>query len=474
MLDERVFVSLGVLKVAAAVEQAGGKVALIDLSGVVDYAEVVRTFASNTDITWFGITATTPQMPAATEIVKVIRKAKPEAKIMLGGAHATLVAAAYKRQPSGRAEKSFVQLKETYDSIVAGDGERAVIKVLQTGASFVDADDPDSKYFLDSSDIAKEPLPARHLVDLDSYVYKIDGVRATNLITQLGCPFSCAFCGGRESPMLRRMRTRPAEAVIEEILTLYKTYGFTGFQLYDDELNVNRGFTRLLYMLRKLSDDCGVQFHFRGFVKAELLTAQQAVAMREAGFSWVLIGFESGSDRILRNMGKRAVSAVNTRSVDIARAAGLKVKALMSIGHPGESTCTLEETQNWLLKTQPDDFDVTIISVYPGSYYYDHAKETSPGIWTYQSLNGDKLHSIDVDYTKVADYYKGDPNGGYQSYVYTDQLSAAEIVACRNSIESHVRQTLKIAYPMAASTTRFEHSMGQGLPSTILRRTCES
>ena len=60
-----------------------------------------------------------------------------------------------------------------------------------------------------------------------------------SLIAQLGCPFSCGFCGGRESPMLRRVRTRSTENVVAELCHLHDHYGVTGFMLYDDELNVN-------------------------------------------------------------------------------------------------------------------------------------------------------------------------------------------------------------------------------------------
>ena len=40
------------------------------------------------------------------------------------------------------------------------------------------------------------------------YRYEVDGVRALSMIAQLGCPFSCGFCGGRESAFLRRVRNR--------------------------------------------------------------------------------------------------------------------------------------------------------------------------------------------------------------------------------------------------------------------------
>src|SRR5207237_1467666 len=60
------------------------------------------------------------------------------------------------------------------------------------------------------------------------------------------CPFECGFCGGRFSPMLRRIRTRPAESVIAEMMHLYDVYGTNGIMLYDDELNVNGGVVDLM------------------------------------------------------------------------------------------------------------------------------------------------------------------------------------------------------------------------------------
>src|SRR5262249_61598813 len=106
---------------------------------------------------------------------------------------------------------------------------------------------------------------------------------------------------------------------------------------------------------------------------------------KNAGFRWILTGFESGSPRILENINKRATRDENTRCLEIAHRHGLKVKALMSIGHPGESLQTIRETQEWLMETKPEDFDVTIITTYPGTPYYDEAgrDKSRPDVWVY-------------------------------------------------------------------------------------------
>jgi radical SAM superfamily enzyme YgiQ (UPF0313 family) len=363
-------------------------------------------------------------------------------------------------------------LSRDFNTLVAGDGEEAIFAALQAKPPrLIDADQPGSQLFLTSRRLTELPLPARHLIDVDSYHYHIDGERALSLIAQLGCPFSCGFCGGRKSPSLRRVRMRPTDAVVAEIRELHARYGVKGFMLYDDELNVNRSMVELMNALRDLQDELGVEFRLRGFIKAELFDEQQAAAMFRAGFRWILTGFESGSPRILQNINKKATRADNTRCVEIAHRHGLKVKALMSLGHPGESEATAADTRDWLLETRPDDFDVTIITTYPGTPYYDDAvpHASRPDVWTYEA-NGDRLHAYEVDYTRVADYYKGDPNGGYRSFVFTDFMSCEQIVRARDAIEREVREKLGIPWSPSRAAIQYEHSMGQrGLPEYVLR-----
>lgn len=480
LLDERVFMNLGILKVAAVLEGAGHTVEVVDLSGVENYIDAIRDHAAVSMAQVYGITATTPQMPAAAQICAAIRDVRPDAKLMLGGPHVTLVNTAYKKERrlgvNGRAAKAFGCIADMFDVLVAGDGEDAIFAALRADApKLVDADDPQSTLFLNNARLTELPFPARHLVDVDSYHYYVDSVRALSMIAQLGCPFACGFCGGRESPSFRRVRIRSTENVVAEMVHLYKTYGVNGFMLYDDELNVSPKMVELMRAIVRAQQDLSMEFRLRGFIKAQLFSDEQAEAMYQAGFRWILVGFESGSPRILKNINKKATRAENTRCVQIAKKHGLKVKALMSIGHPGESYETVMQTHQWLLEVQPDDFDVTIITTYPGTPYYDHAvpHETKKGVWTY-TYNNDKLYSYEVDYIEVADYYKGDPDGGYHAYVYTDYLTRDDLVTLRDFVERDVRRTLGIPFNPSTPAIRYEHSMGQvdgRLPPNILRVT---
>ena len=478
LLDARVFPFLGILKVAAAWEKKKKKIDVIDLSGIENPFEVLNEyFSNNKDIEFVGLTATTPQMAKAYELGSFIKQ-NWHYKLVLGGAHATLMHTASKREKDkgiyDRASLDVDRMRSVFDVLVCGDGELTLDLIKQCKSGIVDADDRYSPLFLTDEKFSELPNPARHLIDLDSYNYHIEGERATSLIAQLGCPFKCTFCSGRNSPYLRKIRNRSTESIIHELDSIYKTKGYKGYMFYDDELNVSKTMVQLMRSISDLSNKHGVDFKLRGFTKSELFTEDQAKAMYDAGFRWLLTGFESGDERILTNIQKNAARDDNTRCVEIAKKHGLKVKALMSCGHAGETEESIENTKKWLLEVQPDDFDLTVISTFPGSPYFDdavynedkkHYEYTSP-------KTGDKLYQKNIDYTKDAQFYKGIP-GEYTSYVWTDSLRPGDLVKLRDNLESEVRQKLGIPYNPSNPARKYEHSMGSSanMPDWILRST---
>lgn len=477
LLDERVFMSLGILKVAAVLEKAGHRIELLDLSGVENFLDVVDAHLRSTTSKVVAITATTPQMPAVTKIARLVRELRPDVRIIIGGPHVTLAYSAVKLEKKasriGRAHRAMQQLEESFDVLVAGDGEFAVFEALRADApKLVDGDSKDGGLFMSHAEYDESPYPARHLVDVGSYNYTIDGRRALSAIFQLGCSYRCTFCGGRNSRALRVIRTRTTQSIINEIEMLYQTYGITAVMAYDDEINLSRTMVELMDALTALQQRLGVEFRLRGFVKAELFTDAQAASMYRAGFRWILCGFEAASPRILGNIEKQATIEDNTRVMEIARRHGIKVKALMSVGHAGESKESITAVHDWLLEVKPDDFDCTVITTYPGTPYYDEAlpHDVLPDVWTYTARkSGDRLHAYDVDFTQTAEYYKGNPDD-YHSYVFTDHLAAQQIVNMRNWVERDVRAKLGIPFNAGAAARRYEHSMGQApLPPFVLR-----
>jgi|TARA_R110000824_G_scaffold294819_2_gene483208 anaerobic magnesium-protoporphyrin IX monomethyl ester cyclase len=486
LLDERVFMSLGILTIAAVLEEKGYLVDMMDLSGIKNYLEALETYISNNpDVNTYCLTATTPQLPLVKNINDHIKETGR--RVIVGGPHFTLINSAHKKEKqrgvTGRATRALEKLKETFHTIVCGDGELAVFRALD-GERFVDADDRKSELFLSNSGFTATPFPARHLVDVDSYNFHIEGKKGLSLIGQLGCPFMCGFCSGRNSPTFRKIRTRTVENIIEEISLMHKTWGIEAFTFYDDELNVTKTLPDLLRRIIDYQRENNTTFNLRGCIKSELFNEEQAELMYAAGFKKLLVGFESGAPRILDNINKRATVEDNTKCIELGRKYGIELKALMSIGHPGESEQTIKETELWLKDVAPEEFDVTIITVIPGSPYYDDAYMVLPNkkghvaadhdikpndrVWAFEApRTKDRLYSLEVDNLNEFEYYKGIP-GEYNAFVFTDYLSRKDLVKYRDYLDKEVTSYLGHTRNTSVEAKLYEHSMGM-LPNFILR-----
>ena len=164
LLDERVFMSLGILRVAAVLEKEGHAVSVLDLSGIENYLEVVEDYCAKTPSGTFCLTATTPQMPSAAQIARTIREHygyNQSCSLVLGGPHPTLTYAACRKEydvyarggpkPSSRAARAFENLKDLFNFVVVGDGERGIMEVVNWPTlvphfHLIDADDPKKKF----------------------------------------------------------------------------------------------------------------------------------------------------------------------------------------------------------------------------------------------------------------------------------------------------------------------------------------
>lgn len=452
LLDDRVFPNLGILQVAAALEEAGHSVYVEDLGGVEDYEAQMRITAQHG---WdlYGVTATTPQFPAAIAVLRAIQSTDPGRRVVIGGPHATVM-------------PDSCQL---FDVVVMGDGETGILDALR----------PDAPRIIDYASRTEKGLlryhiPSRHLINMDSYKFSIDGVNGTSILTEAGCSFNCSFCCGRSIPFYRRVRYRVVDEIRRELEDLQTRYAVNAAMDFSDEVNLVDG--KLLSLCAAIKP---LGMKLRAFVKANLFTDRQAEAMAEAGFVEICTGVESGSDRILGIIDKKTSREINRRFVELAHKHGMRAKAFMSLGQAGETYESAMESRDWLLWAKPDDFDVTVITVYPATPYWDERERIgvtsdSRPLCRYvrksrrPEENGATLFFEEVDYASEWAWYKGKP-GAYVSHVWTPDLSKEDLVRLRDQIEEDVRRALGIPYPKRfsgdhlAGQENLEHSMGAGI-----------
>ena len=439
LTDQRVFMSLGILRVTT--QLPGAK--FLDLSNEKNYYKKISEFIVNNSLDVICLTSTTPHIQIVYKFVKFIKK-RFKIKIILGGPHVTLMYSSLSKGTDDIKHICDIHFKKLFkyiDTIVIGDGEFAINDAIKTNDKFINAEN-NIDLFISENTYDSIAIANREFLDIDSYHYSIDGKKSTNIISQIGCPYQCSFCSGRDSKSFNHIRKRSIENIMKEIEMLHKVYGYEGFMFYDDEINLNKVyFEKFLHALIDYQKKNNTEFALRGFTRANLLSDIQAKLMYKAGFRWLLIGFESGSDKILKNMNKGCMVKDNTKSFEIARNNNLKIKALMSLGHPGESPETIQESIDWIKSVKPEETDITIISVYPGSHYFDKSVLIDKDTLVFKTLE-DKLYIKNIDFLKDANFYKSKSNE-YVSFVYTDYLTAEELVKYRLKFEKEINENNK-------------------------------
>jgi radical SAM superfamily enzyme YgiQ (UPF0313 family) len=381
LITQKVHPPLGVLYLAAVLRDKH-EVEVLDLAGVTKLAKEIKGI----DADYVCISATTPQFPSACAINEELPK---KCISVIGGVHVTHI-------PIDGVP---------FHIIVRGEGERAIKGIVNTGAKH------GLYQYPEVANIDTIPFPDRSAVDIHSYKYEIGGIPATTMMTSRGCPYACAFC----STIWQRVRFHSAKYVLKE-LTEIQSYGFDAVNFFDDVFTLKR---------ERLKTICGGlkarKMSWRCFVTGNTVTEPMLSLMAESGCKEVAIGIESGSDRVLRVIHKCSTSEKNKKLIQMAHAAGIRVKGFFIIGLPGESEDTIAETEAFINECPCDDYDFSLLSVLPGSNIYrNHYK--------YDLI----LNKLKTDYSKL--WYKGTPSM-YKATEATISLSIIELTDARAKLE---------------------------------------
>ncbi len=210
--------------------------------------------------------------------------------------------------------------------------------VVREGGTLVDNGDNHGTIPIDTI-----PLPAFDLFDMNAY----DNKTEMPILFSRGCHYHCRFCC--DKPIWGNYRMRPAEDIVEEIKKHKARYGRTWFKSNDLLVNGDlKGLERLADLLiqEKLNITWGGMARARKDMPPGLFKK-----IKNAGCLYLTFGIESGSDKILKFMGKPSAEEA---SITMQRAyeAGIKVNTLWMVGHPKETASDFFRTAWFLFKNR--------------------------------------------------------------------------------------------------------------------------
>lgn len=281
-----------------------------------------------------------------------IKQLDGNVKIVVGGIHPTFFPEQTAADPRidfvvvNEGEKPFLELLQS----LAGDRQAADIKglVWKTPAGAVRANPP-ADNFLNMDSL---PVPAWDLIDVGRYIKglsSVPGERVLDFYTSKGCPFPCSFCYNLRFNR-RQWRARSAERAVEELAMLNKKYGVNYFIIHDDNFVVDRARALKFAELIKAR---GLEIKYSVDSRIDYFDYEFFKKLKDSGLCELRVGCESGSNRVLREVIQKGITAEQTvRAVEIAKSLDLKLILSFVIGWPTETVAERQATIDLIMKLQ--------------------------------------------------------------------------------------------------------------------------
>lgn len=310
----------------------------------------------------YGVTCVSATFPAVKDIVVSLTQAKQT--VIVGGVH-----------PSAQPD-DFVDLN---CHVVIGEAEETLPELIEMkhkpkilGAWPVD-------------NIDGLPFPARHLfknvVDYSGIHGQPVGTGATSILTSRGCPYSCTFC--TSIPQTRKVRFHSPDYMIKELRSVIADYSVKHFRFVDDIFTLKR--ERIMAFCDKVID-AKLDITWVCITRANTLDEDLLGKMRKAGCLETHIGVESGSQKVLNLMNKKANVDALGNTIALIKKAGIRAKSYIMYGFPGETEEDRQMTLDFLRRYKPDLVSISHYTPMPGSKMWSRSTVGAEQ-WFYQDTD---------------------------------------------------------------------------------------
>ncbi len=354
--------------ISSYIKSKGYDVSIFDLNH--DKRDEVLKFIEDDQTKFVCISISTPNYEQCIELSKVIKN--EGRKIIAGGNHVT----------DFPDEKNTL---ENFDHIIVGDGEETLLNIVEG------REDRKIIYSEKIEPLNKLPHPDYEGLKFERYNLKVDGVPGAIVITSRGCTMGCCYCG---SAKIKKWRSRTPEHVMEELRILYHKYNKRAFYFADDIFTLSKArVAKLSTMIKEEFPDV----IWRATTRADMLSDELCKVMSESGCTWISLGIESGSDKVLKSMNKFMTVSQQKRGIDLCIKNGISVKAFYLFPLPGEDKNTIQETINWTKEIKKEYGDKYKTDIYMLVPYYNTPLWNNPekfGIEIYKTDNWKDYNQI--------------------------------------------------------------------------------
>jgi len=346
--------------------------------------------------------ASTQQMVAAGETTRAIKDKTPDIPVIFVGGHV-----------SALPEQTLSE--EVAEYACKGEGPEtvtALLDAIDAGSTTEALSEVPGLVWTKDGEFTINP-PAPLIKDLDAELHgdvwdllPMEKYRAHNwqcfgelenripyasIYTSLGCPFKCVFCCINAPFDINRYRMRKPEKVVAEIAMLREKYGVKTFKIIDEMFVLNERHVMAVCdgIIERGIDDLNIW----AYARVDTVKPQMLEKLRKAGFQWLALGIESGSDMVRDGADKAFDQEEILGIVRMIQNAGIKVAGNFIFGLPDDDLDSMKATLDLALELNCEYANFYSAMAYPGSPLYAMAIQND---WPLpESWAGYSQHSYD-------------------------------------------------------------------------------
>jgi len=336
-----------------------------------------------------GLSAMAWQYDTCTKLIKLIKYLLPDAKIVIGGYHATLMNEEIAASPDA----------EGIDFMIRGEGEEAfrrLVNALEGKDRLTDIASLSYKRnhrFIHNPrgellDLSRLKLPIRDKRRL-TWGYHIMNSKIEVVETSRGCTRACTYCSIRHM-YGQSFRTFPIERVLNDLDDIYYIHKTRRVFIADDNLVLDP--ERVIEIC-----DAIIAHEYKKlyiFIQADCISMsrneEMVRKMALAGIKSVFLGIENVSKKNLATAHKGNIVEASRKAVKICHKYGIMVMGGLIFGFPDDDETAIIENYQFLKSTGADTAYCQILTPYPKTTMRRHLMDEGlvTNIDDYRRYNG--------------------------------------------------------------------------------------